>query len=144
MLKFTVSSFSWRCRWSSNLFGSLVDQRAVGSGGPYFSSVIVFRLFFLAGVLFYVGDASVRIKVILDDNLDLNLAVNCSVSTFLTENWVYQKVAVRLSALRTGHTLLPRNIIILSNEIIYFNAILFLQTARKCFYFSGCVFLLVI
>jgi hypothetical protein len=41
MLKFTVSIFSWRCRWSSNLFGSLVDQRAVGSGGPYFSSVIV-------------------------------------------------------------------------------------------------------
>jgi hypothetical protein len=37
---------------------SLVDQRAVGSGGPYFSPVIVFRLFFLAGMLFYVGDAS--------------------------------------------------------------------------------------
>jgi hypothetical protein len=39
------------------IFGLLVDRRAVGSGGP-FSSVIVFRLFFLAGMLFDVEDAS--------------------------------------------------------------------------------------
>jgi hypothetical protein len=32
-------------------FGSLVDRRAVGSGGPYFSSVIVFHLFFVASVV---------------------------------------------------------------------------------------------
>jgi hypothetical protein len=37
-------------------FGLLVDRRVVGSGGPFFLSVIVFvfRLFFLAGE-FYVG-----------------------------------------------------------------------------------------
>jgi hypothetical protein len=40
-------------------------SRAVGSGGPYFSSVIVFRLFFLAGMLFYVGDASSCIPQVL-------------------------------------------------------------------------------
>jgi hypothetical protein len=59
MLKFTVSILSWWCRWSFNLFGSLVDQRAVGSGGPYVSSVIVFHFFFLACMLFYVGDARI-------------------------------------------------------------------------------------
>jgi hypothetical protein len=37
-------------------FGLLVDQRAVGSGGPFFVCYC-FRLLFLAGVV-YVGDAS--------------------------------------------------------------------------------------
>jgi hypothetical protein len=41
---------------SSNIFGLLVNQQAVGSGGLFFL-VFVFRLFFLAGMLFYVGDA---------------------------------------------------------------------------------------
>jgi hypothetical protein len=39
-------------------------------------SVIVFRLFFLAGMLFYVGDASVKIlfKAIKQASLKVNVA----------------------------------------------------------------------
>jgi hypothetical protein len=56
----SASCRQWRsfCGRSSNLFGLLVDQRAVGSGGFFFYACYCFRLFFLAGLLFYVGDAS--------------------------------------------------------------------------------------
>jgi hypothetical protein len=43
-------------------FGLLVDRRAVGSGGLFFACYC-FRLFFLAGMLFYVGDASIPCSI---------------------------------------------------------------------------------
>jgi hypothetical protein len=64
MLKFKVSRrlYPLMMVWAVlQSFGLLVDQRAVGSGGPFFYACYCFRLFFLAVVLFYVGDASASV-----------------------------------------------------------------------------------